>query len=303
MSTVVAGTRLHFGLFAADGRFGGCGLMLNAPAVTVTATHGRDGWTADGTLAGRALAFARQFWRDATTAGGHLHADGPPEHVGLGVGTALGLSVARLMASRVLPTLSSDEQATVVGRGKRSGVGLYGFRHGGFLVDAGKPAADALPGLAGRCDFPADWRVVLVRPRVSELWSGRREQAAFDRPRPAGDPGRMAELARGLLLPAAAAADFATFAPALGRYNRLAGEPFAADQGGPYAGPEVTAVVETLRGWGWAGVGQSSWGPTVFAVCPDPASADSLAARCRDQFADLEDVTVTAARNDGAGSL
>ncbi len=309
MRLVVAGTRLHFGLFAADGKFGGCGLILQQPGVTVRLELCRDGWSESGPLGERATRFLRLAkveglldiwpwpWR-----GWRVHADGPPEHVGLGVGTALGLAVARAaFMGHVIPP-SLDEQAARVGRGKRSGVGLHGFRVGGFLVDAGKPTADALPELAGRCDFPTDWRIVLVRPRVPDRWSGSREQMAFDRPRAAA-PSRLAALATDVLLPAARASDFGTFAPALGEYNRLAGEPFAADQGGAYAGPQVTHVVETLRGWGWAGVGQSSWGPTVFAVCPDEPAAAALAARCRTHFPDLDDVVVTAAKNDGPTTL
>ena len=48
--------------------------------------------------------------------------------------------------------------------------------------------------------------------------------------------------------------------------NARAGDAFAAAQGGRYAAPAVTALVARLRGLGVKGVGQSSWGPTVFAV-------------------------------------
>jgi beta-RFAP synthase len=303
MSTVIAGTRLHFGLFAADGRFGGCGLMIREPAVVLSINHGRDGWTSTGSLAERALGFARHIWRGTDTAGGHIHADGPPEHVGLGVGTALGLAVARGMAGCMLPSPKAYDQAKMVGRGRRSGIGVHGFRLGGFLVDAGKPAADALPELAGRCDFPAEWRVVLVRPRTAVRWSGDREEAVFHRRHDTTRAAEMSALALDTLLPAARAADFAGFTTALGEYNRRAGEPFAADQGGPYAGPQVTAVVETLKGWGWAGVGQSSWGPTVFVICPDEPSAVALQKRCWNQMPNLERVTMTAARNEPAAQL
>ena len=78
-----------------------------------------------------------------------------------------------------------------------------------------------------------------------------------------------------------------------------AGEPFAADQGGPYAGPAVTGLIDKLRAWDFAGVGQSSWGPTVFAFAPDHSTAGALAAKLRDRFPDLADVTVTAANNTG----
>jgi predicted sugar kinase len=35
-------------------------------------------------------------------------------------------------------------------------------------------------------------------------------------------------------------------------------------QGGVYASPQAAAIVEELRGVGFVGVGQSSWGSTIF---------------------------------------
>jgi predicted sugar kinase len=101
-------------------------------------------------------------------------------------------------------------------------------------------------------------------------------------------------------VPAVKSQDFAAFSDAVQRYNRLAGEPFAADQGGPYSGPEVTAVIDALRAWGAAGVGQTSWGPTVFAFAQDEGEARHLTDRARGQFPNLADVTVAKANNRGA---
>jgi beta-RFAP synthase len=215
------------------------------------------------------------------------------------VGTALSLAVARAVAG----PRPVAELAALTGRGERSGIGLHGFDRGGFLLDAGKTADDELPVLHTRLEFPDDWRIVLLRPAVDETWAGERERSAFDRPR---DPAaaraatvRLKAVAFDELVPAVASPDFAAFADAVYRYNRLAGEPFAADQGGPFAGPEVTELIETLRSWGVAGVGQSSWGPTVFAFATDEHEAHHLADRARRQFPNLADVTVTKANNRG----
>ena len=102
------------------------------------------------------------------------------------------------------------------------------------------------------------------------------------------------------LIPAVQRADFPAFAEAIHHYNRLAGEPFATDQAGAYTGPRVAEVIETLRGWGVAGVGQSSWGPTVFAFAEDDDAANRLADRARDQFPKLAEIIVTRANNTGA---
>jgi predicted sugar kinase len=58
-----------------------------------------------------------------------------------------------------------------------------------------------------------------------------------------------------------------------------------------------------VRALGVRGVGQSSWGPTVFAICPDPDTAEKVAASLKQRFLNLEAVTCTAARNTGAEVL
>ena len=91
------------------------------------------------------------------------------------------------------------------------------------------------------------------------------------------------EEVRERLVPAAATADFSAFAVSLYRYGYVAGQLFAARQGGPYHGPILTDLVEQIRGWGYAGVGQSSWGPTLFVATASDAEATALVARLREQ--------------------
>ncbi len=85
-------------------------------------------------------------------------------------------------------------------------------------------------------------------------------------------PGRTDALCRLILLgmlPALVERDCQVFGEALYEFNHRVGEAFAPAQGGVYAGPVVTGLVEWFRRQGVSGVGQSSWGPTVFAVVAD----------------------------------
>ena len=85
------------------------------------------------------------------------------------------------------------------------------------------------------------------------------------------------------------------------RYDLRAGEAFAVAQGGIYASPRVAEVVAFIRKLGVRGVGQSSWGPTVFAIVENTERAEQLAQRVRAQFGlSNDEVVVTAARNQGA---
>jgi predicted sugar kinase len=85
------------------------------------------------------------------------------------------------------------------------------------------------------------------------------------------------------------------------RYGHLAGECFSACQGGPFNGPGLAELVAHIHNLGFEGVGQSSWGPTLFVVAPDQQAAEDLAARLRDRsVAEPLEVLVAAPNNRGA---
>jgi predicted sugar kinase len=103
------------------------------------------------------------------------------------------------------------------------------------------------------------------------------------------------------IVPAAAMGQFDLFAENLYRYGHLSGQCFAARQGGPYNGPVLTALVERIQRFGFRGVGQTSWGPTLFVAAP----SHELAAALSEQLAagsgaeELE-LTITSPCNEGA---
>jgi beta-RFAP synthase len=310
--------RLHFGLLNPGGgdanarRFGGVGLMIERPGLRLQIRES-SAWSATGPLDERALLFAQRFTENSRREEGID--DGPPyslrierampEHAGLGSGTQLGLAVARALA--VSRSLRCDlaTLARRVGRGVRSALGAHGFEQGGLLVESGKSAPDRLAPLVARLAFPESWRLVLVLPTTTEGTAGlhgMREIEAFARLN--AEPGRTDALCRLVLLgllPALVERDVDAFGEALHEFNARAGEAFTPVQGGVYASPRVAELVAFLRDRGVRGVGQSSWGPTVFAVTADEDRAQQVAARLRRHFA-LHDeaVLVTPACNHGA---
>lgn len=321
---VVAPSRLHFGLFhvPVDGlthdrggrpirKFGGLGMMIENPCVTVTASEAVESFYL-GPFSSHAAEVHQRF-RALLRSQSQYHIDssGPTAHTGLGVGTASCLSVVAAIFPATInnyrqptPSAVSFEVFTrLAGRGKRSGIGVYGFRDGGFLLDDGK-VDEELGNLAGRTDFPTPWRVVLVRPPTPPAWFGDRERTAFARTRPSDKALSLTERLRTLafdtVVPAVRDAEFDTFAQSIFEFNRLAGEPFHDDQGGPYAGAEVACVIDELMEMGAVGVGQSSWGPTVFAMCRDADEAEHLAAKARARFSSATEVIVTTGNNTGA---
>jgi beta-RFAP synthase len=331
MIKVQAPSRLHFGLlsFPSDTnwpnhlgqvtmpvrRFGGVGLMVQSPGIALQIRPAKS-WSAQGPLAERALGFARRFADHVRAEIDHFTElshppqeivieTSAPEHSGLGTGTQLGLAVAwGLSEAWQLPT-GAAELCLRVGRGTRSALGFHGFFHGGFLVEAGQTSHSRISPLVARLPFPEAWRIVLVIPPWRAGLHGFEESGAFRQLLTDGIPlQRIEHLCRLVLLgllPALVELDFKSFGESLFDYNSLAGEAFSKAQGGTYASPQIAKVIQFIRRQGVAGVGQSSWGPTVFAIMEDEVVANDLAGRIRHAFNFQEkDVLVTSACNQGA---
>jgi beta-RFAP synthase len=283
--------------------------MVQDPGVTVTARAAAD-WSAEGPHAERALAFARQLIQRLPPNAGepqHIIVEASaPEHVGLGTGTQLGLAVARAVnRAWEMPGLTPEELAQRVDRGRRSALGIHGFAQGGFLVDGGKRDSAQLAPLVARADFPQSWRVVLVLPPWEKGLHGKAETQVFERlAQEKAEPAFTDRLCRLVLLgmlPALAEHDLETFGEALFDFNARAGQAFAPVQGSVYASPRVAEVVVFIRKKGIRGVGQSSWGPAVFAITADEDRAGHLAQRIRSRFAfENRAVLVTSACAHGA---
>jgi beta-RFAP synthase len=299
MTRVTSGSRLHFGLLRLPppgpwppGRyFGGVGLMVREPAVTVAVEPAAD-WSATGPMADRALAFASACVDTEARFAVRVESC-PIDHTGLGVGTQLALATAAAVGRALGRDEPAEELARRVGRGVRSAIGVHGFARGGFLVDGGKRAPDELAPLVARIDFPDDWRVVLFDPPGARRFHGVDESAAFAGLSATADDA-MARLVLFGMLPALADRDLPAFGDALTEYNARAGELFRPAQGGTYSTPQTAEVVAWLRRRGVRGAGQSSWGPTAFAVVGDAAEAAALVA------ASPVPAHATAARNGGA---
>jgi beta-RFAP synthase len=275
-------------------QFGGVGLMVESPGIHLS-MRTAPAWSAEGPLAERALTFARHFAeqiqaeRDEAFPPQHILIEqAAPEHAGLGTGTQLGLAVGRALAEAWGLHLDVPTLARRVGRGRRSALGVHGFERGGFLVEAGKRDPDALAPLLAQVPFPTAWRIVLVIPSRLRGISGRGEVEAFAQLAGCADLARTNALCRLVLLglvPSLIEADWQGFGEALHDFNARAGEAFAPVQGGVYSHAFVADVVAYVRRQGIPGTGQSSWGPTVFAIVPDQERARDLSNRILTQFA------------------
>jgi beta-RFAP synthase len=259
--------------------------MIEKPGVQLVVERAA-AWSAAGPLAERALTYAQRFasslvdeketrflqetgfLRDKVSPCRIVVESSAPDHVGLGTGTQLGLAVGQALSTLWgSKNLGAVEIARRIGRGMRSSLGIHGFEQGGLLVDGGKGPHTQVAPLISRLEFPEDWSIVVIVPPGQGL-HGASEKGAFERLGRAQSE-QMDALCRLVLLgllPALAERDLPTFSAALYDFNRRAGELFRPIQGGVYSQARTAEIVEYVRQKGIAGVGQSSWGPAVFAV-------------------------------------
>ena len=283
---VSAPARLHLGFFDLHGglgrSFGSLGVAVEGLGTVVSARRAC-GLEVQGEQALRAREVAEALLRDAgLTDGVRLQVEQAlPEHVGLGSGTQLSLAVGTALARLLRLPLDTRELAARLDRGRRSGIGIGAFDHGGFVVDGGRaPQGDAVPPLIARLQVPPAWRWVLLFDPAHQGLSGGAERGAFAAlPRFAQQHAeRLCRLVLMQLLPSLAEADIDAFGAALTELQDCVGDHFAPAQGGRYASATVGRALELLRRSGAAAVGQTSWGPTGFALAASAQHAQRLLA-------------------------
>lgn len=288
---VETGSRLHLGFLDLGGgegrRYGSLGISLNRPGVLLEAEEAA-AWFYQGPEAFRER--VEEAAGAVSLLAGRTEGVPPirlclrkviPPHVGLGSGTqvslAAGTAVAELLGVRTDPR----QLATLLRRGRRSGIGVEAFAGGGFLLDGGIRGDGGTPPLLLRRSLPASWRFLVVLPETAPGISGAAEEQALATLPPAG-PSVTGELCRLVLLgllPSLVEEDGIAFGRALTEIQRLVGSCFLAAQGGVYASPLSEHLVTLLLEMGALGAGQSSWGPAVFGFFDDPLTAEQVRKR------------------------
>jgi beta-RFAP synthase len=279
---ITTGSRLHFGLLDTAAPFGGVGVMIDRPTTEVVVSpaeefscdHAVDRVSA---IADRLCEQIGEVNRPACRV--QVQQRSQPHH-GLGTGTQLAMAVAEGLARFIGHDFDGEFLATQIAmRAKRSAVGSHGYFHGGMIFESQRDNSE-INCLQRHIALPTQWRVIVFRPTVAGATvSGTAEQGQFDRLGRSSNSQRQELLCIVVdeLLPAAEQADFQKFCDALHRYNYHSGKLFQPVQGGPYSSPAIAELIATLLTCGARGIGQSSWGPSVFCWFDTPQSANAFA--------------------------
>lgn len=199
----------------------------------------------------------------------------PPRHVGLGTGTQIILSAAIAISKIVGAELSVDEIAVRTGRGKYSWIGVEAFSKGGFIVSLGR-GRNQIKQPVLRLNFPEDWFIVILIPNKREGLSGQAEDKALTELRYSEQT--VMNIHMHLLsevLPGILEHDIELFGRGVESIQRLVGSEFRSIQGGIY-NRASEEFVELMEKEGMLGVGQSSWGPTVYGFTEKKDDAQKI---------------------------
>jgi beta-ribofuranosylaminobenzene 5'-phosphate synthase len=305
---VTAAGRLHLGFLDLAGdlgrRFGSIGLAIDA---FETRIHLRQAPSFEvlGEERERGARLARRIAESLGLDTGKqlIISKAIPPHAGLGSGTQLALAIAAAFRRSAQLPLNSREDARLLDRGTRSGVGVALFERGGLAVDAGRGPNTDIPPVVARMNFPRDWRILLISdPRV-EGAHGAAETRAFAElpPFPADAASEICRRTLMQILPGAAEEDLGAFGGGVARVQEIVGDHFACAQGGArFTSVTVSRVAARLKALGAHGIGQSSWGPTGFAFASDPDHAEFLARRARAEREPGVEIKICSARHHGA---
>ncbi|SON55850.1 4-diphosphocytidyl-2-C-methyl-D-erythritol kinase [Hartmannibacter diazotrophicus] len=285
---VEAPGRLHLGLLDLAGdlgrRFGSIGLALDQPRLRLTASLS-DRLSVE---AEDAIRIERYVHKVIDLLGlpeglGNqvriVIEEELPSHAGFGSGTQMALSVGAALAALGGVPFDAPRLAAGLDRGARSGIGLTAFLKGGFVVDGGRGPRSVVPPTISRLPFPEDWRVILVLDDSIVGVHGPQEAEAF-RQLPPLAPETAAWLCRLTmmkLLPSLIEIDVTEFGSAVTEIQERLGDHFAPAQNGRrFVSPSVSEALAAFLDAGAAGVGQSSWGPTGFAIAGSEDEAKRL---------------------------
>lgn len=301
---VSTSARLHMGFFDLSGSagrmFGSLGVSIDAPSTQIEITKGElllnDVKSSENVAKVvenlvKSLNIEEKFSLKIVQS--------MPEHAGLGSGTQMALAIGAGLNALFGLGLDVNNIALQAKRGARSGIGIAAFSQGGFLVDSGK-SDDTLPEIAFRQGFPADWRVLLVLDSAHIGVHGALESHAFQDLKPVRSSLRQMLFEH--MLPALQRADLLAFGAYMTDLQAYNGDYFAPIQGGRYASKDVAEVLAWLQNNGAACVGQSSWGPTGFAILENQQQADALQTQAQLDFAGKSNISFQMVRGKNTGA-
>jgi len=187
-------------------------------------------------------------------------------HVGLGSTTRI--VMAALVGITTLKRMDVNviDLAFKLGRGKVSSVGIYSFMYGNLVVDTGFKVSNSSRGYPKPLviiPIPRDWYVVIALPEDRIGLREDEENKILSNVEVFHDQSDLYKHVV-TLMTAAMHKDFKLFSESLRNIQLLTGKYFSKYQGGIFCCDVSYDIIKIMEENGIKGVGQSSWGPTVY---------------------------------------
>ena len=303
--TVTTSARLHMGFFDLKGSvsrtFGSLGLCIDAPCTQIVVTKS-DKTGIEANYDENIIKIVENIIKIVEVEQKFLLTirQSIPQHAGLGSGTQLALAIGVGLSALFNLNLTVPQISILSKRGNRSGIGVAAFEHGGVLVDSGK-TNNELPKIALRQAFPDNWRVLLIADSAYIGVHGEVELQAFQSLKPAHHSLRTMIFEH--MMPALQRADLFAFGAYMANLQVYNGDYFAPIQGGRYASNDVANVLLWLQQNGVVCVGQSSWGPTGFAILESEERANIMLKQLQHQFLSLNNLSFQVVRGKNSGAV
>ena len=312
---ISAPARLHLGDLDpfALGRFGYAPVLAITEPRTVIEAEEAEGLEVNGRETDEARTYAQRALEAFKLKGAKVTVKAtPPRHSGFGSTTQLCLAVGRAVTKAHGLNVPLLELVKALKR--TSTGGIYPFQFGGFVVAGGFPVKTGeqiwvreeplIPPLIFRSHFPEEWRFVLVRPLVAPKSPNKEaEEEAFSALRGLKAPVELIHkgyfILAAKLLPALLERNAEAFGKALTELQVTVGRIYQPVQEQIF-NPASQWFIPILNRSGALGIGQSSWGPTVYAFTDTPEAAQKIAEKIKVETQAKADVTIVGADNAGA---
>jgi len=286
-------------------------LAIDKPRTVVEATRS-DSLIVSGLGAEESRVYALRILEAFNLPGAKVRVlDSSLRHFGFGSTTQLSLSIGKAVTLAYGLDVNAVDLSKALKR--TSSGGLYAFQVGGFSVaggfrikreDAALTRYEALiPPLIFHADFPEAWRFLVINPfKAPKSPDGKAEEEKFKTLQVTRPPTRLIHEAyftlMSKLVPSIIEEDAQAFGEALTRIQLLVGRIYKPVQGSVF-NPASEWVIRILRRHRALGVGQSSWGPTVYAFVEDEEKAAELEDAIRSEIADRAEMFIAKADNSG----
>ena len=196
-------------------------------------------------------------------------------HSGLGSGTQISLATAKLICEDNGIAISGVELGEILQRGGTSGIGIYSFDKGGFIIDGGhdKTEKDGFlpssaskaspPVLIGRYEFPKDWDIIIAMLNSNNVM-GKKEVNIFQEycPIPKVEVEKLSHLIFMNLVPFLLEENIESFGDTINKIQNVGFKKIEVD----LQEDKIKNLMKKMREFGAYGVGMSSFGPAIYGI-------------------------------------